>query len=112
MDIKTSFLNGRLEESIFMIQPEGFIAKGQEHGVCKLQRSIYRLKQASRSWNIRFDQAVKSIGFKQSIDESCVYSKIKDGKVVCLILYVYDSLIIENDVESLTLVEMWLTKQF
>ena len=44
MDVKTAFLNGRLEKSIYMIQPEGFIAKGQEHRVCKLQRSIYRLK--------------------------------------------------------------------
>ena len=93
-----------------MIQPEGFIAKGQEHRVCKLQRSIYGLIQASRSWNIIFDQAVKSIGFRKSIDESCVYSKIKDGKVVFLIPYVDDIVIIRNDVESLTSVKMWLTK--
>ncbi|KAL5563191.1 hypothetical protein UlMin_032938 [Ulmus minor] len=112
MDVKTAFLNGRLEENIYMIQPEGFIAKGQEHRVCKLQRSIYGLKQASRSWNIRFDQAVKSFGFEQSIDEPCVYSKIKDGKVVFLILYVDDILIIGNNVGSLTSVKMWLTKQF
>ena len=92
MDMKTAFLNGRLEESICMIQPEGFIAKGQEHRVCKLQRSIY--------------------GFEQSIDEPCVYSKIKDGKVVFLILYVDDILIIGNDVGSLKSVKMWLTKQF
>ena len=62
------------------------------------------------SWNIRFDQAVKSFGFKQSIDEPCVYSKIKDGKVVFLILYVDDILIIGNNVGSLTSVKMWLTK--
>ncbi|KAL5555280.1 hypothetical protein UlMin_037516 [Ulmus minor] len=108
MDVKTAFLNGRLEESIYMIQPEGFIAKGQEHRVCKLQRSIYGLKQASRSWNIRFDQAVKSFGFEQSIDEPCVYSKIKDGKVVFLILYVDDILIIGNDVGSLTSVKIYV----
>ena len=77
MDVKMTFLNGHLEKSIYMIQYEGFIAKGQEHRVCKLQKSIYGLKQSSRSWNIRFDQAVKSFGFKQSIDEPCVYSKIK-----------------------------------
>ena len=77
-----------------MIQLEGFIAKGQERRVYKLQRSIYGLKQTFRSWNIRFDQTVKSFGFKQSIDKSCVYSKIKDRKVVFLILYVDDILII------------------
>ena len=95
MDVKTAFLNIRLEESIYMIQPEGFIAKRQVHRICKLQRSIYGLKQASRSWNIRFDQAVKFFGFKQSIDFPCVYSKIKDRKVVFLILYVDDILIID-----------------
>ena len=76
MDMKTAFFNGRLEESIYMIQPKGFTTKEQEQRVCKLQRSIYRLKQASMSWTIRFDQAVKSFGFKQSIDEPCVYSKL------------------------------------
>ena len=112
VDVKIAFLNGCLEESIYMIQLEGFIAKWKEHRVYKLQRSIYRLKQASRSWNIIFDQTVKSFEFKQSIDESCVYSNIKDGKFVFLILYVADILIIGNDVESLTLVKIWLTKQF
>ena len=49
MDVKTAFLNGNLDEEIYMMQPKGFIAKNQEHMVCKLKRSIYRLKQASRS---------------------------------------------------------------
>ncbi|CAA0835685.1 cysteine-rich RLK (RECEPTOR-like protein kinase) 8, partial [Striga hermonthica] len=47
MDVKTAFLNGNFDEDIYMQQPEGFITKGQEHLVCKLKRSIYRLKQAS-----------------------------------------------------------------
>ena len=55
MDVKTAFLNGNLEEEIYMMQPKGFIAKKQEHMVCKLKRFIYGLKQAFRSWNIRFD---------------------------------------------------------
>ena len=93
-----------------MIHPERFIAKGQEYRVYKLQRSIYRLKQASRSWNIRFDQAVKFFRFKQSIGEVCVDSKIKDGKVDFLFLYIDDILIIGSDVKSLTLDKMGLTK--
>ena len=62
MDVKTAFLNGNFEEGIYMLQSEGFIAKNQEHMVCKLKGSIYGLKQASRSWNIKFDQAIKSFG--------------------------------------------------
>ena len=63
MDVKTAFLNGSLEETIYMVRPEGFFAKSQENKVCKLQKSIYELKQTSRSWNIKFDQSVKSFGF-------------------------------------------------
>ena len=77
MDIKTAFLNGNLEEEIYMMQPEGFKAKNQEHMVCKLKRSIYGLKQASRLWNIRFDQAIKSFSFEQNLDEPCVQKTSK-----------------------------------
>ena len=62
MDEKTNFLNGNLNEDVCMTQPKSFTYK---HGskVCKLQRSIYRLKQASRSWNTRFDETNKNFGF-------------------------------------------------
>ena len=63
MDVKTAFLNGHIREEIFMDQPEGFISHGQESKVCNLMRSIYSLKQASRSWNICFDEAIKSLVF-------------------------------------------------
>ena len=49
MDVKTAFLNGKLDEVIYMDQPEGFKVSRQEGKVCKLNRSIYGLKQASRS---------------------------------------------------------------
>ena len=88
MDVKTAFLNGSIEENIHMKQPEGFIEKGKEHLVCKLNRSIYGLKQASRSWNIRFNEVIQSYGFIQSPDESCVYKKCNGNVVVFLVLYV------------------------
>ena len=86
MDVMTAFLNGNPEEEIYMMQPEGFIAKNQEHMVCKLKRSIYGLKQASRSWNIRFDQAIKSFGFEQNLDKSRVYKGHQDKVVTFLVL--------------------------
>ena len=73
MDVKTAFLNGYLEEEIYMSQPDGFIKEGQEQKVCKLLKSIYGLKQASRSWNLRFDETIKSYGFEKNPDEPCVY---------------------------------------
>ena len=72
MDVKIAFLNGNLEEEIYMMQPKGFIAKNQEHMACKFKRSIHGLNQASRSWDIRFDQAMKSFGFEQNLDEPCM----------------------------------------
>ncbi|GJV38880.1 retrotransposon protein, putative, ty1-copia subclass [Tanacetum coccineum] len=59
MDVKTTFLNGYLDEDIYMVQPEGFVDPNHPRKVCKLQRSIYGLKQASRSWNKRFDEEIK-----------------------------------------------------
>ncbi|KAA0038897.1 gag/pol protein [Cucumis melo var. makuwa] len=58
---------------------EGFITQGQEQNICKLNRSIYGLKQASISWNIRFDTSIKSYGFNQNVDEPCLYKKINKG---------------------------------
>ncbi|GKD62882.1 retrotransposon protein, putative, ty1-copia subclass, partial [Tanacetum coccineum] len=71
MDVKTAFLNGYLDEDIYMVQPEGFVDPKHPRKVCKLQRSIYGLKQASRSWNKRFDEEIKRFGFTQNLDEPC-----------------------------------------
>ena len=98
MDVKIAFLNGCLVETIYMVQPEGFIAKGQEKKVCKLQKFIYGLKQASRSWNSKFDQSVKSFGFIQCPNEPCVYKRSSGNVVIFLILYVDDILLIRNEI--------------
>ena len=63
MDVKTAFLNGDLEEEVYMTQPEGYTSKAHPNKLCHLQRSIYGLKQASRSWNKKFDHAIKTFDF-------------------------------------------------
>jgi hypothetical protein len=73
MDVKTTFFNGHLSEDVYMTQPEGFVDQENAGKICKLQRSIYRSKQASRSWNIRFDEVVKGFGFIKNEEEPCVY---------------------------------------
>jgi len=52
LEVSLFFINGHLDKDIYMMQPKGFIANNQEDMMCKLQRSIYGLKQTSRSWNI------------------------------------------------------------
>ena len=92
MDVKTAFLNGNLTEDMYMMQPEGFVDPKNVGKVCKLQKSIYGLKQASRSWNIHFDEVVKGFGFIKNKEEACVYKKVSGSSVVFLILYVDDIL--------------------
>ena len=80
--------------------------------MCKLQRSIYGLKQASRSWNLRFDEVVRSYGFIKNTEESCVYKKVSGSAIVFLILYVDDILLIGNDVTFLNEVKESLKRSF
>ena len=112
MDVKIVFLNGNLLEDVYMTQPEGFVQPKNSGKVCKLQRSIYGLKQASWSWNLRFDESVKGFGFIKNEDEPCVYKKISGSAIVFLVLYVDDILLIGNDIPTLQNVNSWLGKCF
>ena len=94
LDVKTAFLHGDLEETIYMSQPEGFVKQGMEDKVCLLKKSIYGLKQASRQWHKKFDDFVLRNGFERSSYDECVYIKRKKGVAVAyLLLYVDDMLV-------------------
>ena len=92
-----------------MMQPERFTSKNSNQ-VCKFQMSIYGLKQASRSWNIHFDETIKEFGFSQNMDEPCVYKKTSGTAIIFLVLYVDDILIIGNNVSVLQSVKIRLSK--
>ena len=70
---KVAFLNGFIQEELYMMQPEGFVNPKGTNKVCKLQRSIYVLVQASQSWNIRSDSVINEYGFIQTFGEACIY---------------------------------------
>src|SRR6266498_5634338 len=97
MDVKTAFLNRNLSEDVYMTQPEVFVDPKSASKVCKLRKSIYGLKQASRSWNLRFDEVVKEFGFIKNEEEPCLYKKAKGSALAFLVLYVDDILLIGND---------------
>ena len=97
LDVKTAFLNGDLHETIFMAQPEGFVVKGKEHMGCRLKKSIYGLKQASRQWYLKFDDVIKNFGFIENLKDNCIYIKTKGGRFIILVLYVDDILLASND---------------
>ena len=75
MDVKTAFLNGELEEEIYMEQLEGYITNNKECKVCKLKRSIYGIKQSSRQWYLRFHESVMTYGFSITEEYHCVHVK-------------------------------------
>ena len=68
-----------------MIQPEGFINPKGANKMCKLQQSINGLVQASRSWNIRFDELIKAYGFRQTFGKTCIYKKVSGSTTAFLI---------------------------
>jgi hypothetical protein len=110
MDVKIAFLYGMLTEDVHMVQPEGFVANARK--VCKLQGSIYGLKQASLSWNRRFDEVVKMFGFIKNPDEACFYKKVSGSAVAFVVLYVDDILLIRNNVPFLNKVKDYLKSKF
>jgi hypothetical protein len=112
MDVKTAFLNGNLTEDVYITQPKGFVDLKYARKICKLQKSIYRLKQTSWSWNLRFDEVVKGFGFIKNVEEPCIYKKVSGSAVIFLILYVDDILLIENDIPMMEVVKSSLRKSF
>ncbi|KAL0416370.1 UNVERIFIED_CONTAM: Transposon Ty2-B Gag-Pol polyprotein [Sesamum latifolium] len=96
MDVKTAFLNGFVEEEIFMDQPEGFTTVGEEQKVCRLRRSIYGLKQLPEAGTHRFD-VIRGYDFIKNDCDPCIYKKISGSSVAYLVLYVDDILLIGND---------------
>jgi hypothetical protein len=93
MDVKTAFLNGDLEEEIYMEQPEGFTHEG-EHLVCKLHKSLYGLKQSPRAWNQKLDTFLKNIEFTRSDANFCVYvAQVADVKFF-IVVYVDDLILV------------------
>nr|KAJ0198596.1 hypothetical protein LSAT_V11C700365700 [Lactuca sativa] len=113
MDVKTAFLNGELDEEIYMKQPEGFVMPGNEHKVCKLKKSLYGLKQAPKQWHQKFDDVVLSNGFALNQADKCVYSKFDTScKGVMICLYVDDMLIFGTDLEEVDKTKKFLSSSF
>uniref|UniRef100_A0A2N9GQF3 Integrase catalytic domain-containing protein n=1 Tax=Fagus sylvatica TaxID=28930 RepID=A0A2N9GQF3_FAGSY len=112
MDVKTAFLNGDLEEEVYMKQLEGFSSSDGEQLVCKLKKSIYGLKQASRQWYLKFHNVISSFGFVENIMDQCIYQKVSGSKICFLVLYVDDILLATNDKGLLHEVKQFLSKNF
>ena len=104
MDVVSAFLNGELEDDIYMRQPEGFVDPENPSKVCKLKRSLYGLKQSARCWNQLMDEYLKSSNYIQSSADICVYYRKNKKGIMIFAVYVDDTIICSNN-KSLLIAE-------
>jgi hypothetical protein len=90
MDVKSTFLNGDLEEEVYMEQPEGFSLTDNPNYVCKLKKALYGLKQAPRAWYYRLDKFLQDKGFKKGIVDNNLYIKSEGDNLLVVLVYVDD----------------------
>jgi len=93
MDVKTSFLNGELDDEIYRELTDGFVVDGQEENVCKLVKSLYGLKQAPKQWHNKFERTLTAEAFVVNGTNKCVYYLHGGGEGVIMCIYVDDILI-------------------
>ncbi|KAL0387499.1 UNVERIFIED_CONTAM: Retrovirus-related Pol polyprotein from transposon RE1 [Sesamum radiatum] len=110
-DVNNTFLHGFLDEDVYMEPPQGFIGAtpGQ---VCKLQKSLYGLKQASRQWNLELTTKFLNFGFSQSTHENYLFIKSSDSEFTALLVYVDDILLTGNSESALHAVRDYLDDLF
>jgi hypothetical protein len=111
-DVKNAFLHGELEEEIYMDIPPGYECSGSKDVVCKLDKSLYGLKQSPRVWFGRFCKAMKAYGYIQSDSDHTLFFKRNCGKITILIIYVDDMIITGDDQEGIEQLEKRLSKEF
>eukprot|EP00253_Pinus_taeda_P026048 PITA_26048 len=101
MDVKSVFLNGDLEEEVYIEQLEGFILGNDAKLVCKLRKALYGLKQAPRVWYYRLDKYLHQQGFSKGSADSNLYTKMNIDKLLIIVVYVND-IIFGSNVESMS----------
>jgi len=110
MDVSTAYLNGVLDEEIYISPPEGVPIPD---GLCwRLKKSIYGLKQAGRTWNRTLDAALTKIGFQRLNAETCLYVFRGDGEVCFLVVYVDDLLLAASTTKFMRIIKAKLQNAF
>ena len=100
MDVKSAFLNGILDEEVYIKQPKGFVDPDKKNMVCKLHKALYGLKQAPRAWYERLHNYLIQIGFQRTTDNSSLYiNQGPDNNIVLVEIFVDDTLFTGNDDE-------------
>ena len=112
LDVKSAFLNGDLEEEVYVSQPEGYVDKVHSHKVLKLSKALYGLRQAPRAWNIRLDKSLKGLGFSKCSHDTAVYKKNSNGKTLLVGVYVDDLIVTGSNNEDIIEFKEQMEKEF
>ncbi|GKV03503.1 hypothetical protein SLEP1_g15792 [Rubroshorea leprosula] len=111
LDLNNAFLQGDLHEEVYMKIPQGFLTKN-EHRVCKLHKSLYGLKQASRNWFEKLTNSLQAAGFKQSYVDYSLFTSTKGKSFVAVLIYVDDIIITGNDSTRIKALKQYLHTKF
>lgn len=111
MDIVTVFLNGKLNEEIYMQQPDGYLVSGKENLVCRLKKSLYGLKQAPRCWNRVLTEFLLQDGFIQNNADHCVFTRFDEHRMI-IAVYVDDLILISDVTEIMSGMKRLLSERF
>ena len=111
MDVNTTFLNGKVEEEVYVEQPEVFVTHGMKSHVCNLKKALYGLKQAPRDWYARIDSYLHSLGFSKSAANSNLYFKVVQNYPLILV-YNVDGMFLAREQQLIAWCKRELTSKF
>ncbi|KAL4589803.1 hypothetical protein LXL04_002713 [Taraxacum kok-saghyz] len=112
LDVKSTFLNGDLQEEVYVSQPEGFVKEQHQYKVYRLYKALYGLHQAPRAWNARLNKFLKGLGFARCPQEHAVYTRRKVGQLLVVGIYVDDLIVTGTNVTEISKVKQQMSAEF
>jgi hypothetical protein len=112
MDVKSAFLNGDLNEEVFVLQPPNYVVSGREDQVLRVKKALYRLHQAPRAWNLNLDHSLLQLGIERCPSDPAIYCIGGKGGDRLVGVYVDDLITTGNSKKEILMFKLEMTKLF